>query len=597
MAKLSNAVAAFDFDKTLIKVDSFNDFLLFSFGFRRVAIAYFIYSWLIFLYSAGIVSNSTMKTALFKYFFKGMRTDKYKELCFQYFDKKQKFQTNLVAISRLKWHQDLGHNVIIISASPSGLINAWAENHCIDKVFSAKEEQRNGLLTGLFVEECPHKKRKAELLNEYINDNSIARSYAYGDSSGDRHMLRAADFPFFRSFGEKSKVIITDGQWRKSMSAVRALGKSWLHVSVFGDTIFTPSFFSRFTSKRILVSLNEDSAQKLIDIALRQSRDTISPSKPVILPMEEATLQLVSKYRDQLSGYFDFLIPPKQALEICLDKAKTMRHAEKLGIAIPKTFYPKCPEDAHNILVELGKFSTDDFILKPTKGSGSAGIVYCPNSSMDLKKHWNKFGPLLIQERIEREGVIVGTSLLFDESGKCRLIFSHKRTRQFPITGGPSTDRVSITNPELENKALRLLKSLKFVGVAMVEWKLDNKRNQFVLLEVNPRFWGSLELAERAGIDFPTSYFILAKRKPLYVENNYIVSKRCRWLIPGDVLRYISEKKSDRETLSEFLNGLPSEAEEWDVQDISGTLATIFASLCLVLTRPGYLKFLRNKRI
>ncbi len=54
---------------------------------------------------------------------------------------------------------------------------------------------------------------------------------------------------------------------------------------------------------------------------------------------------------------------------------------------------------------------------------------------------------------------------------------------------------------------LSLLKSLNWIGVAMAEFKVDPRDGIPKLMEVNPRFWGSLHLAIVSGVDFP--YLIL----------------------------------------------------------------------------------------
>jgi protein-tyrosine-phosphatase len=48
--------------------------------------------------------------------------------------------------------------------------------------------------------------------------------------------------------------------------------------------------------------------------------------------------------------------------------------------------------------------------------------------------------------------------------------------------------------------------------VAMFEFRLDRRSGRHVLLEVNPRFWGSLPLAVAAGADFPALWWEVAVR-------------------------------------------------------------------------------------
>ncbi len=83
------------------------------------------------------------------------------------------------------------------------------------------------------------------------------------------------------------------------------------------------------------------------------------------------------------------------------------------------------------------------------------------------------------------------------------------------------------------------MKSLRWTGVAHVEFKIDPRDRKPKLLEVNPRFWGSLQLAVESGIDFPFLLFRLAMEGDIEPVMDYNAGVRCRWLIPGDLLHFI----------------------------------------------------------
>jgi predicted ATP-grasp superfamily ATP-dependent carboligase len=89
------------------------------------------------------------------------------------------------------------------------------------------------------------------------------------------------------------------------------------------------------------------------------------------------------------------------------------------------------------------------------------------------------------------------------------------------------------------DQAARLLKKLEWYGVAMVEFKVDPRDGIAKLLEINPRFWGSLALAIYSGIDFPYLLYCLATGRQVPAMLEYEDGKRCRWLI-GDALHFLS---------------------------------------------------------
>ena len=156
--------------------------------------------------------------------------------------------------------------------------------------------------------------------------------------------------------------------------------------------------------------------------------------------------------------------PPYETIMQADDKLNIYRVCRMLHLPAPET---------HKI----------DFngVIKPSHGRGSQG------------RTWVKPGDI-IQKRIY--GDAVGVGMLFNH-GELRAKFSWKRLQEFPEDGGTSVIRESIRAPEEEAYAQKLLEFFNWHGVAMVEFKGGH------IIEVNPRFWGSLQLAIDSGVDFP----------------------------------------------------------------------------------------------
>jgi len=167
------------------------------------------------------------------------------------------------------------------------------------------------------------------------------------------------------------------------------------------------------------------------------------------------------------------------------------------------------------------------------------------------------------------------------------------RLHSFPNSGGPSTDRISIEMPELVDMSERLLKFLKWQGVAMVEWKIDPDTNIPYLLEINPRFWGSLELAIRSGVDFPRILADLIVSNPIDYRTVPKKNCRCRWVFPGEILRYLTSKKTNREPLRVFIHRLVRDSEEYDRTDLRGTFFAMVYPITF-LFKKKYFHLLRR---
>ncbi|AKB53781.1 hypothetical protein A9239_02225 [Methanosarcina sp. A14] len=328
------------------------------------------------------------------------------------------------------------------------------------------------------------------------------------------------------------KVLITDGEFKHSLAAVRALGKQGIEVISSSMYERNMSFYSKYCNKQYLYSdqINEKVfISNLIDIIKQESCD-------VLLPIGFKSCMKISKYQQTLEQYVKVPLPNYEFMLIASDKNKTIKFAMEMGIPTPKTIFPMSIEEVKKISNDLQY----PVVIKAPEESGSVKyannekelmILYtqvCISHPQQIES--GKFPQ--IQEYIPGEGY--GFFALFNH-GEPRAIFAHKRLHEYPPTGGPSTMAQSIYDPDLNAIGLRLLKSLSWHGVAMVEFKKDIRDNTFKLIEINPKFWGSLDLAIASGVNFPylaVKMCIDGDIKPVFEYNNNLIFK---WMFPDFV--------------------------------------------------------------
>jgi predicted ATP-grasp superfamily ATP-dependent carboligase len=332
-----------------------------------------------------------------------------------------------------------------------------------------------------------------------------------------------------------SRVLVTDGHWRKTLAAVRSLGKRGVEVTVGESSRVAASFFSKYCSRRLVypsVRRHPEAFLAFLHQELRKS------NYDLIMPMEEETLLLLAQHREEFAPVARLPIPPYEAIVKVRDKGWLLQHASQMRIPIPRTVWVKDMADLRTIKDAI----PPPWVIKPRVSSGSFGIAYV-EQAVDLPEAYRKvhsqFPFPLIQERLPLEGEAFGCSALLDKGSQVKALFVHRRLREYPITGGPSTLRESVRHPRIEELGIRLLQSLKWHGVAMVEFKVDPRDNEPKLMELNPRFWGSLALAIHAGVDFPYLLYRMAMGKEFAPVVDYTVGVRCRWLLPGDILHFL----------------------------------------------------------
>jgi predicted ATP-grasp superfamily ATP-dependent carboligase len=256
--------------------------------------------------------------------------------------------------------------------------------------------------------------------------------------------------------------------------------------------------------------------------------------------MEEETLLLLARHRSEISKYTYLLIPDLEKIEFVRDKRNLIQFAEGRGIPTPKTFY--AVPDPPMGKVEAEKMSIPA-VIKPRISSGSFGIVYVRKRE-DLIPSYQRVHARypfpLIQEWIPDGGGTFGLSALFDEASNIKAAFVHKKLRMYPVQGGPSTLREGVEHPQVMELGLSLLKSLNWTGVGMVEFKVDPRDGIPKLMEVNPRFWGSLQLAIVSEVDFPYLILKMARGESFAPILRYPVGRQCRWLLFGDILHFLT---------------------------------------------------------
>jgi len=333
-----------------------------------------------------------------------------------------------------------------------------------------------------------------------------------------------------------ASVLVTDGHFRKTLAVVRSLGFKGIDVTVGERTFLNTSFFSKYCSRRLVYPSPRQRPDQFIEFLLNEIKKN---HYECVFPMEEETLLLLAKYRSEISRYTYFLSPDLEKIEFVRDKGNLMRFAEAHGIPIPKTF--QIPPSGTLPLKEGGE--DERYVIKPRISSGSLGIVYVKGSkdlSLSYQSVHQRFPFPIIQEWIPDGGGTYGFSALFDEGSNVKAAFIHKKLRMYPIEGGPSTLGEGVEHPQIMELGLSLLRSLNWVGVGMVEFKVDPRDGIPKLMEVNPRFWGSLQLAIVSGVDFPCLLLKMARRESFEPVLRYELGKRFRWLLLGDILHFLN---------------------------------------------------------
>jgi predicted ATP-grasp superfamily ATP-dependent carboligase len=257
----------------------------------------------------------------------------------------------------------------------------------------------------------------------------------------------------------------------------------------------------------------------------------------VLIPTDDASLAVIARHRDDFERVTRVPLPNAAQLAYGLDKARVMQVADRLGIPHPKTLLPSGPEEVEH----LAQGVNAPLIVKPRASSGGRGIAYIRPED-DVTDAWlavhREYPFPMLQQRVA-SGPKFDVCLLMDKRGKAVASFVQRELRHFPVRDGLSTMQESVWRPELVERAVTLLRAIGWYGLAEVQFMEDPESREPLLLEVNPRFWASIQLAVTCGIDFPHLLHQLAMDQPISETHVYTLGRRCRWLVPGDLLHFL----------------------------------------------------------
>lgn len=244
----------------------------------------------------------------------------------------------------------------------------------------------------------------------------------------------------------------------------------------------------------------------------------------IFLPIEEKTIILFYGFIEIFGlKNIKMTLPSYESYMLSRNKKELNLFCENARIPCPK-------------LYSKDRFSFP-LVIKPINGSGSEGIKFVRSSS-GFDVNVLDFDSYFIQELLENPRAIVAGFFLCKE-GEVLSFYSHSRIRTYPKKGGVSVYSKSAEDIGVRLAGEKIIKNLRWSGLIMIEFLRDKASGELKLIEINPRLWGSILLAEFNESKFIKSYIDLSlgndvstsrPKKEVYI----------RWVFPYDFL-YIFE--------------------------------------------------------
>ncbi len=345
-------------------------------------------------------------------------------------------------------------------------------------------------------------------------------------------------------------VLVTDGEQRAALAIVRSLGRAGYRPYVGSARGRSLAGASRYVEGEAAFPDPLADPEGFAEAVQQQvSRWGIE----ILLPVTDAALLAILSRPERFDG-IRIPFPDLERFRRISDKSLLLRTAPEVGISIPE----------QRVLADVpARAALGDqtlhfpLVIKPARSvtetaTGGGRTKLAVQHAVDRRQLEALLDqlpadayPILLQRRIVGPGV--GIFLLVWE-GRTVAAFAHRRIREKPPSGGVSVYRESIAaDPGLVAKSKALLDRFAWSGVAMIEYKVDEASGTPYLMEINGRFWGSLQLAIDAGVDFPLLLADLARGGRPEPVTVYRVGVRSRWWW-GDVDHLLARiRRSDAE--------------------------------------------------
>ena len=207
----------------------------------------------------------------------------------------------------------------------------------------------------------------------------------------------------------------------------------------------------------------------------------------VLVPTVDVELLAVARARKQFEqAGISVLLAEAQTLELCLDKLKLLVACDGV-VPVPR------------FAVFNEAFDDSDWqyplIVKPRAGSGSRGIVKV-DAPAELAK-LERSAQLLVQEYLPGEEFSV--DVLADQHTDVLAAVPRERMK---VDSGIAVVSRTVKDSELEECARRVAERIGLKYVANVQFRRD-AAGRPCLLEVNPRFPGTMPLTVASGVNIP----------------------------------------------------------------------------------------------
>ena len=312
-------------------------------------------------------------------------------------------------------------------------------------------------------------------------------------------------------------VLLLGADENESLPILANLHRHGVPITAAAPQRLSMGLFSRYPSVRLISPNPNAEPEKFIDWVEQTVK---GGAYPVTMVCGETATWLLANAHERLAPYTRIPLVDVSRFYLCRDKSKTMKEAERLGIPIPKTYYP----DDVGIEAVARAIPAYPVVLKPCISNGARGISY-PKDAEELQALYvqtrAEYKSCIVQEFVPHSGMQYKAEIILDADRKILAGGVYDKPRFYPPTGGSSTLNSTVDRPDILDLGIRFLQGIGWYGMGDCDFIVDPRDNVPKLMEVNPRFTRSIKILVEAGLEYPYLLYCLALGLPVEPQFNY----------------------------------------------------------------------------
>lgn len=323
--------------------------------------------------------------------------------------------------------------------------------------------------------------------------------------------------------------VVMCGGGRGAYDIVRSLGEAGIASAVFASHAGDAALRSRYVRRSLL--LPEFREWNFPDILRRVIAFGAScPERPVLFYVGDSEIDFVSRYRDELSRWFRFVLPPERVLRAVMSKAQFIEFARTAQLPVPAAASFADAAELEAAIATL-RFPcivkpayNQDWFWETPELEARFGNYKSALRRFDRTEDLRAFCAALPRRRA---GFVVQSYIdgiderlvsfhgYLDERSRCLGYFLTREIRTNPPRTGESTYCETVQDEALARSSLLWLARIGFRGIVKIDYIWDARAQSYQMLEIEPHYQAAHLLGASCGVNLAQIAFRDARGEPV----------------------------------------------------------------------------------